>query len=195
VDTAFRQLVLCATDPAWAPASHTALIGLWQQLGVLGSPPLAEAPDRFLIGEAFLQLFSFMGCAPSIEFIPEDPHAIDWRKFVFIHLSPALAQPRWLVDQANAKPACPHCQRRTRNWLQQLDAAATRLSCAHCQHSAAVCRWRWFDAGACARQFVSIVNVYPKEALPTDALLSQLQQATGVAWQYFYWHAPLLTEA
>lgn len=166
-----------------------------QQVGMLGQPIGDDGQARFLIGEAFLQLFSFMGCAPSIEFIPKDPDDIDWREFVFIHLSAVTAQPRWRVDRQSAKPACPHCQRRNRDWAQHYQAAEGVLACQHCQQSEAVCRWRWFDAGGCARQFVSIANVYPKESLPTEALLSQLQEETGVAWQYFYLHEPLLTDA
>lgn len=191
--TAFRQLVLCPSDDSWAPASQAQLIATLQRLGVLG-PLVTEArPDCFLIGDAFLQLFSFMGCAPSIEFTPKDPDRIDWLEFVFIHLSAVTVQPRWLVDWHSAKPGCPHCQRRNRDWAQHYQSAEGVLTCQHCQQSEAVCRWRWFDAGGCARQFVSIVNVYPKESLPTETLLSQLQEETGVAWQYLYLHEPLLT--
>ena len=158
-------------------------------------PPIGERQtDRFLIGDAFLLFFSFMGCAPSIEFQPGDAGNIDWHEFVFIHLSPAFTQPRWLAERDNAKPACPHCQRRTREWLAHYQADAAQLRCPHCQRSEAVCQWRWFDAGGCARQFISIANVYPKESIPTDSLLSQLQEDTGVGWQYFYLNAPLIKD-
>ena len=186
-------MILCPVDEMWAPTSHADLVAMLQQIGVMGPPVHTSSQGRFLIGEAFLQLFSFMGCAPSIEFTPKDPGTIDWHEFVFVQLPSVLAQTRWLVDSDNAKPACPHCQRRNREWAQYYQTSEVLLACPHCQRTAPVCRWRWFDAGGCARQFISIVNVYPKESLPTDALLSQLQQATGVAWQYFYLHAPLLT--
>jgi hypothetical protein len=195
VESAFRQLILCPTDSMWVPASPADLVARLQRLGVLGQPVVASSPTRFLIGDAFLQLFSFMGCAPSIEFMPKDTARMDWNEFVFIHLSSVAEQPQWLVDADNAKPACPRCQRRTRDWRQHYRAADAQLYCSHCQATEPVCRWRWFDAGGCARQFVSIVNVYPRESLPTETLLSQLQQETGVAWQYFYLHAPLLTNS
>ena len=196
MESAYRQLLLCPADDNWASASPAEFATRLQQLGVLGQPVREDSPDRFLIGDAFLQLFSFMGCAPSIEFQPKDNRDsdIDWHGFVFIQLSPILTQARWLADRDNAKPACPHCQRRTRDWIQFYHAGDASLRCPHCQHSESVCRWRWFDAGACARQFVSIVNVYPKESLPTDTLLSQLQQDTDVRWQYFYLNAPLIKD-
>jgi hypothetical protein len=194
VESAFRQLLLCPADALWVPVSRGEFITMLQHEGVLGQPIGSDTQARFLIGEAFLQLFSFMGCAPSIEFAPPDPLKPDWHEFVFIELSPVQTQARWLVDRDHAKPACPHCQRRTREWSQHYQASDAQLYCPHCQHSDTVCAWRWFDAGACARQFVSIVNVYPKESLPTDTLLSQLQQHTGVAWLYFYLHAPLIKD-
>ncbi|MBI1422599.1 MAG: hypothetical protein GC149_03960 [Gammaproteobacteria bacterium] len=193
METPCRQLVLSPAEAQWVPETSRHLIDVLAKLGVIGPPVREDTPDRFVIGEAFLQLFSFMGCAPSIELHVADRDMIDWLGFVYVHVSPSLAQPRWLVERGMAKPACPHCQRRTRTWQEHYQAHAAALQCPHCQHTASVCDWRWYDAGACARQFVSIVNVYPKESLPTDTLLSQLNEASGVAWRYFYLHAPLIT--
>ncbi len=194
VETAYRQLVLCPSDSNWQPASRAELVTILQRVGMLGQLVTSAIPDRFLIGDAFMQLFSFMGCAPSIEFTPKDLHNIDWLEFVFIQLSPAQARPRWRVDKESAKPACPHCQRRIPAWIQHYHANDMILTCPHCKQSEHACRWRWFDAGACARQFVSIVNVFPKESMPTETVLLQLQQETGVPWHYFYLHAPLFTD-
>lgn len=192
MDSAYRQLVLCPADGHWVPGAHAQLVTVLQELGVLGQPFGGTDADRFLIGDAFLQLFSFMGCAPSIEFTPPDAATIDWHSFVFVQLSPPLPQARWLVDRDSAKPGCPQCQRRTREWVSNYRDQDATLQCPHCQHRADVCLWRWYDAGACARQFVSVVNVYPKESMPTETLLSQLQQETGVDWRYFYLHGPLI---
>ena len=194
MESSFRQLVLCPVQDTWQAHSRAQFVASLQGLGVLGQPLGQDGEDRFTIGDAFLQLFTFMGCAPSIEFTPPDPIDIDWQSFVFIQLSPVLAQPRWLVHRACAKPACPHCQHRNRDWQQYYQDDASTLLCPHCQQTTKVCEWHWYDAGACARQFVSIVNVYPKESLPTETLLLQLQQNMGVPWQYFYLHAPLISD-
>lgn len=165
-----------------------------QRGGVLGAPAGEPSADRYFIGDAFLQLFSFMGCSPNIEFQPRNAGQLDWHEFVFIQLSPVLAQPLWLVERGLAKPGCPYCQRRTRDWTVHYREQDHQLFCPHCQQTANVCEWRWYDAGACARQFISVVNVYPKESIPTDTLLLQLQEETGVPWHYFYLHAPLLND-
>lgn len=192
METAYRQLVLCPADENWVPFERVQFLNRLQGFGVIGQALGVAGDDRYLIGDSFLQLFSFMGCAPSIEFTPTDKKEIDWQSFVFIQLSPALARPRWLADRENAKPACPSCQRRNRDWLAYYNAEQAMLRCPRCEQSDHVCRWHWYDAGACARQFISIVNVYPRESLPTEALLSQLQQETATPWQYFYLHAPLI---
>lgn len=191
METGYRQLVLCPTEQDWVPASRLLWRDRLREFGVLGAGLNGEA-DRYLIGDAFLQLFAFMGCAPSIEFEPTAASDIDWHGFVFVQLSPTLDQPRWLADHELAKPGCPACQRRMRNWSASYHADKATLQCVHCQHQGPVCNWRWYDGGGCARQFISIVNVYPKESLPTDTLMSYLQTETDCSWQYFYLHAPLI---
>jgi len=188
----FRQLILCPTDPYWVPETRSSLEHALRRLALLGGTIGDPGLCRYLIGESFLQSFSFMGCAPSIEFEPDTRQAIDWQGFIFIQLSPTLSQPRWLADK-EAKPACPACRQRTREWAPFYREADATLECPHCRQRESVCHWRWFDAGACARQFVSVVNVYPKESLPTDALLQEIHEQTGTPWQYFYLHAPLIT--
>lgn len=193
METDYRQLVLCPADPDYVPASRAQMLDMLRDFGVIGAAADKAIDDRYLIGDAFLQLFSFMGCAPSIEFEPLPATVIDWQAFVFVHLSPALEQVRWLADRDMAKPGCPACRRRMRDWSADTEMP-DMLQCRHCQHRDHVCNWRWYDGGGCARQFISIVNVYPKESLPTDTLMSHLQQQTGVAWTYFYLHAPLITK-
>lgn len=194
MQSAFRQLLLCPSERTWVPPSRTEFIAMLQREGVVGVSAAGAVADRYFIGDAFLQLFSFMGCSPNIEFEPSDPAQPNWQEFVFIQICQEQQQPIWLVERGLAKPACPHCQRRSRDWLPQLNEEDQSLQCPHCQHTAGACEWRWYDAGACARQFISIVNVYPKESIPTDTLLSLLQERTGVPWHYFYLNAPLLND-
>jgi len=50
----------------------------------------------------------------------------------------------------------------------------------------------WREFGGCARTLISLVNVYPKEAMPTENLLLQLEEQTQTAWRYFYYFGPLI---
>lgn len=187
---ALRQLLLIPEDAQWLAPSQAAFAGQLRELGLLGEA-LAARPQCFMIGENFLQQFSFMGCAPSLNLAPADTAA--WRpdEFVYIHLHAQAATPLWFGDALLGKPACSQCGKRNAAWHRRFDEMQAAIECAHCGQTSAVCDWQWFDAGGCARQFISIVNVYPRESIPTDALLQELASLTGVPWRHFYLHAPL----
>ena len=93
-----------------------------------------------------------------------------------------------------AKPVCPQCGKRHALTVDTQLFVDMTLSCPHCQATAALDEWDWREFGGCGRQFFSIVNVYPKEALPTEDLLQQLHEVTGFAWRYFYIHDGLLDD-
>jgi len=191
VNKALRQLVLIPATSGWIAPSQPVFVQQLGKLGLLGQA-LATHAQCFLIGENFLQQFSFMGCAPSLNLAPADVTAWRLDEFVFVHVHSEAGAPRWYADSVLGKPACPLCHKRDAGWHAQFSAAQGMLRCVHCQQASPVCDWQWFDAGGCARQFISIVNVYPKESIPTDALLQELAELTGVQWTYFYLHAPLL---
>ena len=182
------QLVFHPIDPHWCPPTTSGLTEGMHALQLIGEPVAGDPQRRFLIGPAFLQYISFMGCAPAVEFTPHaDVEFIHW------YLSPCLLTPRWIIDVQHALPRCAQCHRRISNWREQVDmtllevaTTATTVICPHCQHSNPLAHLDWRHGAGLARQFVSVVNIYPKEALPTDALLTAWQQYTGTAWTYFY---------
>jgi hypothetical protein len=182
----YRQLILVPTQADWQPDDRESWLAQLQQKGFLGKQLDSTFADRFSIGEYFLQFFSFMGCSPAVEFSPPDEDAIDWQRFTFISIPAALSETKWLADRQTARPACPACKKRTREWLEQKAATTRTLQCPACQSITPVCDWNWYDGGGCARQFVSIVNVYPREAIPTDHFLNLLADTTGTTWRYFY---------
>lgn len=164
-----------------------------QECGLIAAPVTSTFNDRYLIGEQFLQYISFMGCSPAVEFAPDSDRSINWSDFIFIHLPETLREVKWFVDQQTAKPACPHCQKRSRTWLDTWLADENLICCQHCSMLAPVCEWNWFDAGGCTRQFISIVNVYPREAIPSDHFLKLLADISDVEWRYFYVNGPLFS--
>ena len=97
-----------------------------------------------------------------------------------------------------AKPQCPVCNKRTALHPGQvqtyIDKSKSQFSCPHCQQQSNLCELNWREFGGCARTMISIVNVYPKEAIPTDSLLLQLEEQTQITWRYFYYHGSLINE-
>ena len=187
-----RQLVLRPADISWQPDNRQAWLDQLRQLGFLGEQVDTRHHDRFCIGEHFLQLLSFMGCSPAVEFSPANGLDIDWHQFIYIYVPEALADTRWLADQQTARPACPACNKRTRDWLGKVTNAGDILQCPACDGSAPVCEWNWYDGGGCATQFICVVNVYPREAIPSDHFLNRLASISEVAWRYFYIDSPLI---
>lgn len=179
-----RQMILCPqTDEVLMETGD--LLGVLHRLGLLGDELEASHGRRFSVGPHFLQHISFMGCAPAIEFEPsEEP-------FTFIHVPEAFSVPRWQADLDMAKPVCPSCRKRITGPAGCVDSDNQSLRCPHCQYQAPVCEYDWREFGGCGRSMVSIVNVYPKEAIPSGNLLNQLAELTAHKWRYFYINAAL----
>jgi len=182
-----RQLVLCPRDENWQAEITVPL----QKLGLLGEPVIPEKMNHYLIGDQFLQHISFMGCSPAVEFEPASDNHIAWDSFIFVYIPAPTQESVWLADKQMAKPACPACEKRTTAWRSVYFPDEGRINCKHCDTESSVCAWNWFDAGGCARQFICIVNVFPRESIPSDHFLQQLAKLTGTNWQYFYVDAPL----
>lgn len=188
-DQAPWQLIFFPTDPQWCPMSADQLITALTSVGVVGESWQGGSNNRFLIGPRFLQYISFMGCAPAVQFDPNEGNTI-------IHwiVNPCLHEPAWVIDKVQALPRCHWCKARIADWREQLQnfAVATTpdaMICPHCHQSNQLTQLDWRHGAGYARQFIRIVNIYPREAIPTDAVLTAMQQHTGVAWQYCYCQA------
>jgi len=188
-----RQLVFVPVQQD-AALDTAPLVAALDELGVMGKQIDEQWPLRFYIGDKFLLHLNFMGCAPALEFAPPDGSRPDWSAFTFISLHGPLPAPRCLIDPLMAKPVCPQCSKRHALTDHAQMLIQNRLSCPHCQATASLDEWDWREFGGCGRQFFSIVNVYPKEALPTEDLLRQLHEVTQLEWRYFYLHGSLLDE-
>jgi hypothetical protein len=44
----------------------------------------------------------------------------------------------------------------------------------------------WRRQGALSRWVIEILNIYPREAVPSAILLTALENASGVEWRYAY---------
>ena len=190
---AYRQLLFVPSQQD-AQLEQAVLANTLSALGLIGQQINAHWPQRFYIGDRFLLHLNFMGCAPALEFVPNDTNLPNWSTFTYISLYGPWLAARCLIDPMMAKPACPHCGKRHALADHARLFIDMALACPHCQTTAPIEKWDWREFGGCGRQFFSIVNVYPKEALPTQDLLNQLQEVTQLEWRYFYVHAELMDE-
>ena len=189
----YRQLVFYPAQPQ-ASLPPASLAKSLTSLGLIGEPVCADWPHRYYIGDKFLQYLNFMGCAPAVEFIPANSHQPDWSSFTYIYITAQLQLVRCLIDTMMAKPVCPNCGKRHACHAQDTEFLSEQLRCPKCQQSAPLAEWDWREFGGCARQFVSVVNVYPKEAIPADSLLQQMSTQTQLSWRFFYINEALQDE-
>lgn len=158
-----------------------------QALGLTGKAWQAQA-DSYLCGEQFLQLITFMGCSPYLEF---SPPADGRDNFCHIVLH-QYADCRIFSGRQTAPPRCPACRYRIVEWrqlLQQVDIADEQQlwSCPKCGDSRHPANLDWRQNAGAGKVFVEIKNIFPGEAVPVDTLLQQLGKLTAERkWRYFY---------
>ena len=185
----YRQLVLYPQDSQWTPDS---LEDLCVRLGLAGARIEPADNGRFYIGEQFLQHINFMGCAPAVEFAPQPDQPPDYTRLTFIYLPKIHAEAYTVCDLDMARPVCPHCDKRITKPRQHLSADQRSLHCPFCATKSALDKFAWREFGAHARTMIGIANVYPKEAIPTEHMLQEMQRLSDTAWAYFYFNGPLI---
>lgn len=180
------RLILHPADPNYAPPAESDLVHILREVGLIGTTWGEPTEQRYLIGENFLQLVSFMGCAPAIELAPGNMD----QSFCHVGISPITLAPHFQSDIRDIMPRCPHCRQRIETWPAWIEAWRRdqnfRGECPGCHAMLSPQELDWRHTAGFGRMFVSIYNIYPREALPTEALLNKLQQATGESWNYFY---------
>lgn len=188
------RLILHVRNPDYLPDSVAQLEQVLREVGLIGKPWGEASQQRYLIGDRFLQLVTFLGCAPAIEL---EPPTNGDAEFCHVGISRLYASAHFIADSQNVMPRCPHCRKRFEDWqiaIQQWqDNPAYQAQCPACHRNVSPTELDWRQTAGFGRFFVSIFNIYPREAIPTEALLQMLEKVTHQSWDYFYQHESLLT--
>jgi hypothetical protein len=181
------RLVLAPRDPDAAP-ERVPLVDALTDVGFLGEP-LAPEAGTYAVGEAFLRLVAFTGCAVRVEVAPgTEPD----RPFCHVRIAGPFAEPVLLTGRNTRPPRCPACRAPLRAWRDRLPhpsagaAPAQPPPCPTCGALSPPCRWDWKDSGSCARLWLEVEEVFPGEAAPTDSLAQFLETVTRTPWRHFY---------
>ena len=176
------RLILAPSDPlAPAPARESLLAAL-RAIGLAGAE-LDPARQTFRAGERFLELISFLGCSPHVDFEPPAP---DSEAFCHIALMGPFEEPVLLHGVNTAPPRCPGCGARLTDWRERVAAAHDALRCERCHRSLTAAELNWRRSGGFARMAVEVRNVFPSEAVPVPELMQCLRRETGREWTYLY---------
>ena len=174
------SLVFHPSDPDFIPESLEQIVQSLQQHGFIGEVWSGAAGQRYLIGDKFLSLVTFMGCAP---YIALEPPA-QGEDFCHIEFSPIHDSMQFIFGARQPISRCPQCRQRKADW--QSIPPDLQYHCAKCGGQFSLTELDWRHNAGYGHVFISVHGIYPHEAIPTSSLLSILEQALGVPCSYFY---------
>ncbi|MFK5914090.1 MAG: hypothetical protein QM484_06930 [Woeseiaceae bacterium] len=182
------KLVFHALDVKYIPENTTDIILGLQDLGFIGTKwnsPSVNFGERYLIGETFLSLVTFMGCAPAIELQPLDDNLTS-TEFCHIEVEEIHREVIFVRGAEHLISRCPHCRHRHTDWQKIPESLI--YACDKCHVESPLSEYDWKNNAGVGRFFINLHGIYPHEALPTTALINAFQKITGTAWGYFYMH-------
>ena len=180
------RLVFIAKNPEYVPSSVPDIVSALQQTGFLGKKwqsPESVSGEHYLIGDSFLSLVTFLGCAPAIELEPiaDQPESTD---FCHVEIEEIKPDVEFIRGSDHLISRCPHCRQRHTNW--KTIPQTLLYSCDKCKVETHLSEYDWKNTAGCGRFFISLHGIYPQEAIPTSHLLQTLENISDTPWTYFY---------
>jgi hypothetical protein len=181
------RLVLTPQDPYLRPEEPARILALLREIGFVGDR-LSDGEDRYLMGDNFMQLVTFMGCSPYIRLTPDEPE----QPFCHLVIDGPSERPRLLRGRNTSPPRCALCRKRLNDWQTtfeawQQEAPRWQAPCPHCGHLQDPATYDFRQSAGCGSLFLYVENIFPQEAIPSPALLHQLKTTTdNQPWRYFY---------
>jgi len=183
-----HYLYLYCTDLTYFPEDFEAFIMACQVKGLLANRYEKLGPDHYLVGDHFLQHVSFLGCSPYLKVFPETDDDTDFCSAV-IPASPTAVNYR--ASRQVTAPRCPVCKKSIQSYqtvMQEWQRHKKNIviQCQKCGESSTLYDLDWRKNAGFFRFSIAISNIFPKEAIPGDALLDWLKALTQHEWKYFY---------
>lgn len=185
-ETGRPRLILFPTMPDAVPLERSRWQRALREAGFIGDSLTSMGPDHFRAGPEFLSCVTFLGCSPALDLGFDEMGEEEIPNRYFIELPPATDVPVMIGHPARP-PRCPHCRKELADWSASPPKnVLAEQACRQCGRSAALYRWQWRRQAGFGRYWIEVRGVHEGEAVPTDALLSRLQNLTGVLWDYAY---------
>jgi hypothetical protein len=166
---------------------------LGKELREIGLIKDALSKNRFLTGERFLELISFLGCSPFVELSPTPSDEAMERRFDFCHIQiPEPTTIAHLIFGKNVKvPRCPTCKKTIITWKELIANRKQafdgyKVPCHNCNIELSPDQLNWRKSACFVRSSINIFNVYESEAIPSVELLATLERTTRTPWSFVY---------
>ena len=180
------KLVFHSSNPNYTPDRLAEIISEMQKVGFLGEKwmsPESVLGERYLIGDSFLSLVTFMGCAPAIELEPLENQP-DSLEFCHIEIQEVENTVHFIRGGEHLISRCPHCRQRHADW--KTIPKSLVYTCDKCKVETHLSEYDWKNTAGCGRFFINLHGIYPQEAIPTSSLLQTLNKISDTDWRYFY---------
>ena len=148
-------------------------------------PTDEKQADIFYTGERFLEHIAYMGCSPAVQFETSD----ESDSFCHIRLHHYNEAVLIVSRKQSRPPQCPRCNKPVRSFDVSKQGEKTtpeQISCESCHEASQPDEFNWRKLGGCARTFIEVTDIFPKEAIPQQSLLDRLAAITQTDWHYFY---------
>ena len=127
-----------------------------------------------------------MGCSPSLEIKPvnEDNPG---NNFVAIKIH-SRDMNCFYLGKTNFKYRCIECGSIINliDYHGQAISVNQKFNCTSCQKSYQWQKINWRHKACISHFFIEIMGIFESEAIPSDNLLTQLEQFSKSKWNYFY---------
>lgn len=141
---------------------------------------VSEVNDKlyFEPGNKLMDYINFLGCSPSLRSGELD-------SIITLHHYPEIRGMGGESIETLRYTGCKHA-------IENPSALITgypqqrQWTCPQCKHQGQIEQINWRKSAGFACLFFEISGIFPKEALPTDALLALLKESTLSEWQWFY---------
>jgi len=183
-----HKLVLHPCSAAYAPPSWSTIKAALREIGFVGDKFGASQESNYYVGDNFLQLVTFMGCSPAIDVSPQSENTAG-ACYVQFKLMTDI-QFRY-THQYEVRAQCPRCGGHVASWREYIDSwrndsNMTQFVCEKCENSGSIFSLGWRKRAGFACLFIDIYNIYPQEGIPTEQLLTVLEETTQQKWTYFF---------
>ena len=174
-----NRLALYAGPGSMKSDSPLVLVNALVTAGLVGDCIDGQSQD-YIPGGQFTDLVTFLGCSPNIALSPaEGAH------HCFVRIPAPLSKPRLHAGANTCAPKCSRCSLVREDWgnCEHGDF------CTQCTVEERQQNLAWRRRGLLSCWVISLVNIYPHEAVPSSQLLTLLGDVSGVEWGYAYLQA------
>lgn len=187
------RLVLHPQEPLNALPDRQDVIWQLKELGLLGKTFGHGGKPYFHPGKGFYALIGLIGCSPVVP--PTLATIIGESKNS--QLNYAIEIPNLQNDicfggnPQNRPPKCKQCKTVTHNWQAPINVWRANQQefhwqCPNCHHTGLIYQMDWRHVAGFYRFCINIYGVHEGEAVPTDPLLTALQELIQKPWDFFY---------